>query len=72
MGVLLPLCGRREHRSQMIVAGRLAEFKHRARHPGMANELAAAPSGVVRDALRAIDLPALALVGFRPLGEFQL
>ena len=72
MGVLLALRGRREHRPQMIVAGRTGELEHRARCPGMAHEFAAAPSGVVPDALRAKDLAALALVAFRPLRQFQL
>ena len=72
MGVLLPLRGRRESRPQMIVAGRPVELEHRTRRPGMAHEFAAAPSRVVLHALRAKDFAALALVGFRPLGEFQL
>src|SRR5215213_4302007 len=52
MGVLLPLRGRRENRPQMIVAGRPVELKHRARRPGMAHKLAAAPPFIVPDALR--------------------
>src|SRR3954447_8698798 len=67
MGVLLPLCGRRENRPQMIVAGRPVELKHRARRPGMAHKLAAAPPFIVSDALRTKDFAAPALVGFGPL-----
>ncbi len=72
MRVLLLLPGLGENRPQMIVAGRPVEFEHRARRPGMVDEFALPTSGVVADALRAIDLAALAFLSFRPLGEFQL